>query len=137
MEISILGNKMRVEIIILSMIIGGLMALNVFCSCAGGIEEAFTLVGSAVEYAMESPYALPGSAPVSTEGNVFAKLENNHVDYSEPLPEGQMSIFAQNTLSPSCCPAAYSGSSGCVCASPEQMKFISMRGGNKTTASTV
>lgn len=126
MEISILGNKMRVEIIILCMMIGGLIACNVFFTCAGGVKEGLTMVGAAVDYAMESP--ITGSDAESQ--NVFAKLENNHVDYSEPLPEGQMSIFAQNTLSPSCCPAAYSGSSGCVCATPEQMKFISMRGGN-------
>ena len=126
MEISILGNKMRIKIILLCMVIGAFIACNVFFTCAGGIKEGFEMVGAAVNYAMESP--ITGSDPESQ--NVFAKLEKNHVDSSDPLPEGQMSIFAENALSPSCCPAAYSGSSGCVCATPEQMKFISSRGGN-------
>tara|TARA_B100001769_G_C22097362_1_gene592147 strand:+ start:1075 stop:1488 length:414 start_codon:yes stop_codon:yes gene_type:complete len=137
MKISVLGNKLRVEIIILCMLVGAFIACNVFFTCAGGLKEGFALVGAAVEYVMETPNTASLSSSDTTSNNVFSKLENNHVDYSEPLPEGQMAIFAQNTLSPSCCPAAYSGSTGCVCATPEQMKFISMRGGNKTTASSV
>ena len=137
MKINILGNKLRVEVIILCMIVGGFIALNMFCSCAGGIKEGFELAVAAIDYTMESPYPVSTNKTSGVSGNVFAKLENNHVDYSEPFPEGQMSMFSQNTLSPSCCPATYSGSSGCVCATPEQMKFISARGGNKTTSSTV
>jgi len=137
MKISVLGNKLRVEIIILCMLVGAFIACNVFFTCAGGLKEGFALVGAAIDYAMESPLSNSNSNSDAASANVFAKLENNHVDYSEPLPEGQMAIFAQNTLSPSCCPAAYSGSTGCVCATPEQMKFISMRGGNKTLASNV
>tara|TARA_Y100001935_G_scaffold19813_1_gene14428 strand:- start:163 stop:579 length:417 start_codon:yes stop_codon:yes gene_type:complete len=133
MEISILGNKMRVEIIILSMIVGGIMACNVFFSCAGGIKEGFEIVGAAVDYALELSNAnISSQSSPSDPSNVFKDLENNHVDTSEPFPTGNMSIFADNSLSPECCPAAYSGSTGCVCATPEQMKFISQRGGNKT-----
>lgn len=123
MEISILGKKMRLEIIILCMLIGSFITCNVFFTCAGGITEGFAILDNTINCAYS--------------GNVFASLDKNSVDDSEPLPEGQMSIFAQNTLSPSCCPATYSGSTGCVCATPEQMRFISARGGNNAKGSNV
>jgi len=126
MEIRILGSKMRVEIIILCMIIGGIMSCNVFCSCAGGVKEGFqtalALSGAAIDYT------------TSTQSvDLLSNLETNHV---EPSEEGQKFFFAQNEMSPSCCPATYSGSTGCVCATPEQMKFLMERGGNNNAAST-
>lgn len=108
------------------------MACNVFFSCAGGIKEGFQIVGAAVDYALELPNAVASSESSSDPSNVFKDLENNYVDTSEPFPSSTMSIFADNNMGPECCPAAYSGSTGCVCATPEQMKFISQRGGNKT-----
>ena len=133
MEISILGKKMRLEIIILCMLIGSFITCNVFFTCAGGITEGFALLDKTINYAC----SVSESSSNTASGNVFASLDKNSVDDSEPLPEGQMSIFAQNTLSPSCCPATYSGSTGCVCATPEQMRFISARGGNNAKGSNV
>ena len=56
MEITILGQKLRVELIILCMIIGGFIGVNMFCSCAGGIKEGFVaaedLMGAAINYSM-------------------------------------------------------------------------------------
>ena len=63
MEISILGNKMRIKIILLCMVIGAFIACNVFFTCAGGIKEGFEMVGAAVDYVMESP--ITGSDPES------------------------------------------------------------------------
>jgi len=124
MKIRILGSNMRVEIIILCMIIGGIMSCNIFCSCAGGIKEGFltasALSGAAIDYATDTPSV-----------DLLAKLETNR---AEPSPEGQKFFFAQNSMSPSCCPATYSGSTGCVCATPEQMRFLMKRGGNNTAS---
>ena len=39
-------------------------------------------------------------------------------------------MFAYNQSSPECCPATYSTSTGCVCTTPEQRKWLQRRGGN-------
>jgi len=41
-------------------------------------------------------------------------------------------MFDQNVSSADCCPATYATSTGCICASPEQMKYLNQRGGNRT-----
>ena len=56
MEITILGNKLRVEIIVLCMLIGAFIACNVWCSCSGGLREGFASAsrvgGAAIGYNM-------------------------------------------------------------------------------------
>lgn len=41
-------------------------------------------------------------------------------------------IFRDNQSKPECCGASFSSSTGCVCTTPEQRKFINERGGNRT-----
>ena len=131
MEISIFGNKMRLELIIICLLIGGFISCNVFCSCAGGVREGLGVIGAAVDYTMTSGEKNV-EAPVQTTKNVFHNLESNTLG---SVTDGKMAIFADNKMAPECCPAAYSGSTGCVCATPEQMKFISRRGQNNTVSS--
>ena len=56
MEITILGSKLRVEIIILCMLIGAFIACNVWCTCSGGMREGFNsasrISGAALGYNM-------------------------------------------------------------------------------------
>ena len=47
-----------------------------------------------------------------------------------PLPEGQMSMFANTPFKPECCPNAYSNSSGCACMTTNQYNYLVSRGGN-------
>jgi hypothetical protein len=140
MEIFILGQKMRVEIIVLSMIIGAFIAVNVWCSCAGGVREGFNagieLSGSALNYVMGND--VKGSWTSSEHMNKpygyndwFKSLETNRGG-KVPLPEGQLFMFGDNEYSPDCCPSTYSGSTGCVCVSSEQQKHLNERGGNRT-----
>jgi len=72
--------------------------------------------------------------PDDNNDNVFAGLEGNEGG-PVPLPEGELLIFKTNKFSPECCPSSYSNGDGCVCASPEQMKYLNERGGNRTLAS--
>lgn len=123
MEVSILGNKMRVELIVLCLIIGGFISCNVFCSCAGGVREGLQVIGAAVDYTMSS-----STKNGVTSKKIFDKLETNSLVSPEPVPNEKMAIFSDNTFSPECCPAAYSSSNGCVCATPEQVDFIARRG---------
>jgi hypothetical protein len=131
MTINILGVKMRLELIIVSMFVGCIIATTSFCSCAGGVREGFiigtNLAGAVIDYSMGD--GVKGSYLVKPDE--FDKLESNVKGLGVPLPEGKLSLFGENEMSPNCCPSTYSSSKGCVCATPEQIKFINQRGGNR------
>ncbi len=63
-------------------------------------------------------------------------LMDQHLKYTGtpvPLPEGELFMFANNTVSPECCTSAtYSTVDGCVCTSMDQIKYLNERGGNRT-----
>jgi len=134
MEFSILGHKMRLEVVVLSMMLGIFIGMNLFCSCAGGIKEGFQvgrgLVGAALSYSMGD--GVKNSWETKQDGvNSYQHLEGN-TGGNVPLAEGQLFMFDQNKFTPECCPSTYSSSTGCLCASPEQMKYLNQRGGNRT-----
>ena len=41
-------------------------------------------------------------------------------------------IFKNNQVKPECCGSSYSSDMGCVCTTPQQRKYITTRGGNRT-----
>lgn len=139
MEFSILGYKMRLEVVIICMLIGSFISCNTFCSCAGGIKEGFQagteLMGAAIDYTMgrgvPGSYATGANIPY-TYGSWYKGLEGNTKGLPVPLPKDQLAIFAENKIDPGCCPSTYSSSLGCICATPEQMKYLNERGGNRT-----
>lgn len=55
-------------------------------------------------------------------GNVGTKV---------PL-EGTMVFYKDNEFKPECCPSSYTSSTGCMCTSPEQVKYLAQRGGNRS-----
>lgn len=134
MEITILGFKMRLELIILCMLLGGFISLNLFCTCAGGVKESFQLIGSSLDYTMGEGVKSSWENKTSSEdysNGLYSSLEGN-VGGEVPLPESELILFNQNKFAPECCPSVYSNSTGCVCATPEQMKYLNTRGGNRT-----
>jgi hypothetical protein len=98
-------------------------------------KEGFEL-GSSLDYRIgegvdsswenKSDLAKPYSLHQSLDDNVGGKV---------PLPEGELLIFKENKFDPKCCPSVYSNSTGCVCATPEQMSYLNQRGGNRTFSS--
>jgi|TARA_B110000285_G_scaffold229018_1_gene292993 hypothetical protein len=132
MNINILGVKMRLELIIISIFVGCVITTTSFCSCAGGIREGFiigtNLAGAAIDYSMGD--GVKGSYLVKPDD--FNKLETNVKGLGIPPPEGKLSLFGENEMSPNCCPSTYSTSKGCVCSTPEQITFLNKRGGNRT-----
>ncbi len=138
MEISILGNKMRVELIVLCILVGWFIGCNVWCGAAGGVKEGFRaatgLAGAGINYSMGK--GVPGSwaktGPGGSYNSWFKSLDGNTQGLPVPLPEGRLAIFGDNKNAPTCCPSTYSGSTGCVCATPQQMKYLNERGGNRT-----
>lgn len=140
MEITFLGQKLRLEIVIISMIVGAFIAINVWCSCAGGLNEGFQagslLAGAALDYSIGNGVrdSWDSSHKHATTGNYnswYAHLDSNKGG-PVPLPEGELYMFAKNKIDPSCCPSTYTSSTGCVCVSPEQLKYLNERGGNRT-----
>ena len=116
----------------------------------GGIKEGFQAglvgIGAAIDYKMgdgvkkswENKNTILNNNPspvdsktVNDSANIYSALEKNEGG-TIPLPEDEMLIFDSNKFSPDCCPSNYSTGEGCVCASPEQMKYLNERGGNRT-----
>ena len=50
---------------------------------------------------------------------------------TEEVPDG-MFMFANNKVSPDCNTSTYTTSGGGVCMTPEQLRFLNTRGGNRT-----
>ena len=97
------------------------------------IKEGFEL-GSSLDYRMGDGVESSWENKAKKHYNIMNSLEDN-VGGRVPLPEGELLIFAENKFDPKCCPSAYSNSSGCVCATPEQMNYLNTRGGNRTFSS--
>jgi hypothetical protein len=137
MEINVLGQKLRVELIIMCILVVWFISANMFCSCAGGVKEGFNaaldLSGAALDYTMGTGVKGSWDKPrASREApNINASLEGN-IGGPIPLPEGELFIWRENKSDPNCCPATYSTSEGCICSSPEQMTYLNERGGNRT-----
>jgi len=131
MELKLFGYNMRLEIIILCLVVGAFIGANSLCSCAGGIREGFAagtqMVGAALDYSLGD----------NSYNSWYGSFEGNTQGLQPPLPEGELDIFADNKSDPSCCPSTYSTSSGCVCATPEQMKYLNQRGGNRTLSNSI
>ena len=138
MQISILGNKMRIELIVLCILIGWFLCANLWCNACGGSKEGFTmaagLLGANVNYSMgkDVPGSWDKTGAMGSYNSWYKSLDGNTQGLPVPLAEGQLAMFAKNKFDPTCCPATYSGSMGCVCATPQQMKYLNERGGNRT-----
>ena len=93
------------------------------------MREGFDL-GSSLDYHIGEGVA---SSWENKDGSNYKRssLEDN-TGGNIPLPEGELLIFKENKFDPECCPSVYSNSSGCVCATPEQMNYLNKRGGNRT-----
>jgi hypothetical protein len=95
------------------------------------IREGFFnhLEGSSLDYHIGDGVA---SSWENKDGSKYMRqsLEDN-TGGNIPLPEGELLIFKENKFDPECCPSVYSNSSGCVCATPEQMTYLNKRAGNR------
>ena len=97
------------------------------------VKEGFEL-GSSLDYSIGDGVDSSWENKAKKHYNIMNSLEDN-VGGKVPLPEGELLIFAENKFDPKCCPSVYSNSSGCVCATPEQMSYLNQRGGNRTFSS--
>lgn len=98
-------------------VLGSYGGIKLKTPCKGGWRKP-----PCVDKVKKGNFWVPQGTPLPLKDEVF---------YSE-LPEPSMFVFAQNYVSPSCCPATYSTDRGCVCTTPQQMRLIGQtRGNNK------
>lgn len=134
-----IGKKLNVVNLVLILAVGWIMGVVFWCNAAGGMSEGFTaakdLSGSALNYSMgngvKNSWDSASNHNTYTSNDWYNSYENN-TGGKVPLPEGQLTMFSNNKSSPDCCPSTYSTSTGCVCATSEQMKYLNTRGGNRT-----
>jgi len=140
MQIKVMGMTCRIEIIVISIIVGMVLGGHVLCSC---------VTPSAKQKAKEGFANAMGSAPIRYKMGQGVKSSwdtkkipsiaqdlSTHMGPKVPLPAGQLFFFANNTFSPDCCVPPQSGVSngdGCACVTQEQVNYISSRGGNRAT----
>lgn len=135
-----MGLTFRVEIVILSVIVGILIGTFMLCSCSRiNIVEGMEIMGASVDYVMGTDIATSwvnnaknyASEMGSTNEN---KRFSNYNDVPVPLKDGQLYMFANNKFSADCCPTSYSSSEGCACISQNQINYLNERGGNRSIA---
>ena len=142
----ILDQTISLKLIIL---IGGfwmVIAVFIFFLLFGGVKEGFKAglagIGTAIDYKMgdgvktswENSDVIKNHLDkdaINENDNIYSHLEKNESG-PVPLPEGELLFLKDNKFSPDCCPSDYSNSEGCLCAAPEQMKYLNERGGNRT-----
>ena len=99
-----------------------------------GIKEKFSPLGSSLSYSISDGVRSSWlSADKNPKGdNIYSRMETNVSSSAAGLSENDMFIFKNNKFSPECCPSTYTNSTGCACATPEQMKYLNAHGGNRT-----
>lgn len=155
MEISL-----RVEILILIAVVFFILSSHLLCSCStvspmeafqvaskmnknmNKKKEGFT--GANINNGQSSPYSLSKNTPVNTSSWFTPNLTYspgkpkskgvqdilNRKKQPIPLPEGELSMFANTPFKPECCPNTYSNSTGCACMTVGQYNYLIDRGGN-------
>tara|TARA_Y100001958_G_C21232813_1_gene558747 strand:+ start:1351 stop:1761 length:411 start_codon:yes stop_codon:yes gene_type:complete len=132
--------KIRMDVVLVSLVIGGIVAMSLFCNVK---TEGFRNNNSDEHLASDIDYNMTSGVPgvkqlTNTKRSYdswFNPLAANTGGNQVPLSENELAIFSNNVQSPLCCPSTYSGSDGCVCATPQQMKYLNSRGGNRTSNS--
>lgn len=131
MEIKILGFKARVEVIVISMIIGCLLCCHLVCGCA--TIEGMQVAGAAIGYNMANGVHQDKYDP---RASMLEVNGGGKIGPQVPLPEGQLFFYANNEFSGNCCnDSNVSGSNGCACITKEQQCYLNSRGGNRTSDS--
>ena len=141
MELFIFGQKLRVEIIIICVIVGYILGAHLLCSCSKiSAKEGLTMLkGASLDYRMgsdiQSSWENKPEMRFNGPNDWYKGLENNVApNPQQMIAGGKMDILSENKYDPKCCPSTYSSSMGCACVSPEQAKYLNESGGNRTFA---
>lgn len=151
MEVKLFGQSVRIEIILLCILLGIILGTHLLCSCckfslkkgldilnARSIKEGLTLLeGTDIDYKMGSDMQNSWTNQNNMKydyNDWYKSLENNtsSIDINKDIENGNMHFFAYNKFDSKCCPSSYTNDLGCACITPEQIKYLNTRGGNRT-----
>ena len=145
MNLSIGGFKIRLGALVIAAIVVFIIFTQTsysVCSCGNAPREGFS--SGALNANNYQSYSLDKDTPVDTSKwgmpslvvrsgeppGPGAQAILNRPPQQVPLPEGQLSMFANTEFKPECCPNAYSNGSGCACMTVNQYNYLVSRGGN-------
>jgi len=140
MQVKILGLTCRIEIIIISIVVGMILGAHLLCSCSKvTVDQAKKKIKEGFEMLHPAGLGYQMGRGVKSSYDTrhlpsIAQDLSTHIGPKVPLPAGQLFFFANNTFSPDCCIPPQSGVSngdGCACVTQEQVNYISSRGGNR------
>jgi hypothetical protein len=150
-DIVIFGIKLRFELVVLALIIGGVSWLHLLGGCTT------TMGFDGLRHLIDELKVIAGLKFIEGNANMGAELDYDasngvHTDTYEkkvglaevnrlggvamkptvPLPEGQLFYYANNDFNAKCCETSnVSGGNGCACITKEQVDFLNNRGGNR------
>ena len=135
MNIRLLGMRIRVEMAVAFLVLGMILGGSLLCNCTGTLMEGMTPLSetnndSNTNLNKWEENAKKYAAEMDEQNNL-----HNHESYNgtpSPLKDGQMFFWEGTEFKPECCGSSYTSSTGCACATEEQVKFINTRGGNRT-----
>ena len=128
MKLKLFGNKVRLEIIILCVLLGIVIGTSLLCSCSCSKENFHNAapIGGGL-----NQYDFSKHGVEHNKGNVQSQPAN-------PMMPGQKYFWANNKFTPECCDySTVSGTNGCACVTDEQMKYLASRGGNRSNSTNL
>lgn len=153
MELKVPGLTVRLEVVLASMVLGFVIALMTVRSCSKiTIKEGLSVMSTLYNLG-DQPTA---STPVNvdeTDSDVMSKWVGDAHAYAQNMGDGYQTVldrvsgnvgtkvpledtmvfYRDNEFKPECCPSSYTSSKGCMCISPEQVKYLAQRGGNRSS----
>jgi hypothetical protein len=138
MEIKILGMKVNLLNLAMCALVVMVVHTIVLGSCSrlslAEIKEGMANMGAPMMHKMGE--GVKGAYDTKKMEHKAANLEA-HKGPVAPLEAGHMHLFAKNEFKPECCvpmSSNASSSDGCACITKEQVDYINMRGGNRSSA---
>jgi hypothetical protein len=151
MELKVPGLTVRLEVVLASMVLGFVIALMTLRSCSKvTIKEGLSVMNTL--YNLGEPTQSTPASVDEEQSNMMSKWVGDSYAYAQQMGNGYQTVldrvsgnvgtkvpledtmvfYRDNEFKPECCPSSYSSSTGCMCMSPEQVKYLAQRGGNRT-----
>ena len=139
MNFKLLGFSLNLVNLVVALTVLYFIMVVAGCSCSKlPFREGMQKMGSALSYKMGT--GVPGlnvgwDTKAQQAGSSLPYRKQQHDTYqgtTVPLKQGQLFMFAGNEFKPSCCGSTFSNSTGCMCATKQQVDYVNKRGGNRS-----
>lgn len=152
MELKVPGLTVRLEVVLASMVLGFVIAMMTVRSCSKvTIKEGLSVMNTLYSLG-EQPASTPVNLEESGDNGMMSKWVGDAHAYAQHMGSGYQTVldrvsgnvgtkvpledtmvfYRDNEFKPECCPSSYTSSKGCMCTTPEQVKYLAQRGGNRS-----